>query len=97
MLDLGLVRAVDSGPSLTTAGVVVGTPHYTSARTGRGLPVDGRADLFSLGCVLYTTLSGELAFAGDSTMAVLMAAGESHPATADDGKSRSTPELSAAR
>ncbi|HEX4609991.1 MAG TPA: transporter substrate-binding protein, partial [Urbifossiella sp.] len=73
ILDLGLVRGTGSGPRLTTAGAVVGTPHYMAPEQAGGQPVDPRADLFSLGCVVYTMLSGELAFPGPSTMAVLMA------------------------
>ena len=73
VLDLGLVRGAAAGPQLTSVGAVVGTPHYMAPEQAGGLPVDPRADLFSLGCVAYTMLSGELAFPGRSTMAVLMA------------------------
>ncbi|MBA4187702.1 MAG: hypothetical protein C0467_06745 [Planctomycetaceae bacterium] len=72
ILDLGLVRG-GGGPRLTTAGVVVGTPHFMAPEQAGGTEIDHRADLFSLGCVIYTMLSGELAFPGNSTMAVLMA------------------------
>jgi urea transport system substrate-binding protein len=72
ILDLGLVRG-GGGPRLTTAGVVVGTPHFMAPEQAGGTEVDHRADLFSLGCVVYTMLTGELAFPGESTMAVLMA------------------------
>jgi len=72
ILDLGLVRG-GGGPRLTTAGVVVGTPHFMAPEQAGGSEIDHRADLFSLGCVIYTMLSGELAFPGNSTMAVLMA------------------------
>ncbi|WP_439620498.1 transporter substrate-binding protein [Gemmata sp.] len=72
ILDLGLVRG-GGGPRLTTAGVVVGTPHFMAPEQAGGTEVDHRADLFSLGCVIYTMLTGELAFPGESTMAVLMA------------------------
>jgi urea transport system substrate-binding protein len=80
ILDLGLVRGTGSGSQLTTAGVVVGTPHYMAPEQASGLPVDARADLFSLGCVAYTMLSGELAFPGRSTMAVLMSLASHTPA-----------------
>ncbi|VTT96809.1 urea abc urea binding protein : Serine/threonine protein kinase OS=Planctomyces brasiliensis (strain ATCC 49424 / DSM 5305 / JCM 21570 / NBRC 103401 / IFAM 1448) GN=Plabr_3021 PE=3 SV=1: Pkinase: Peripla_BP_5 [Gemmataceae bacterium] len=72
ILDLGLVRG-GGGPRLTTAGVVVGTPHFMAPEQAGGTEVDHRADLFSLGCVIHTMLTGELAFPGESTMAVLMA------------------------
>ncbi|MCE9564710.1 MAG: transporter substrate-binding protein [Planctomycetes bacterium] len=72
ILDLGLVRG-GGGPRLTTAGVVVGTPHFMAPEQAGGSEIDHRADLFSLGCVIFTMLTGELAFGGNNTMAVLMA------------------------
>lgn len=72
ILDLGLVRSLGGRSQLTTAGVIVGTPHFMAPEQASGLEVDARADLFSLGCVIYTMLTGELAFPGQSTMAVLM-------------------------
>jgi urea transport system substrate-binding protein len=72
ILDLGLVRRGD-GPQLTAAGMMVGTPHFMAPEQAEGVDIDHRADLFSLGCVIYTMLSGELAFPGPTTMAVLMA------------------------
>jgi urea transport system substrate-binding protein len=79
VLDLGLVRG-GGGPQLTTAGVVVGTPHFMAPEQAGGLEIDARADLFSLGCVVYTMLTGELPFPGNSTMAVLMALASRTPA-----------------
>jgi urea transport system substrate-binding protein len=73
ILDFGLARRSRGEPSLTATGLVVGTPHYMSPEQASGLELDTRADLFSLGCVLYTILAGELPFKGDSAMAVMMA------------------------
>jgi urea transport system substrate-binding protein len=94
ILDLGLVHGV-GGPQLTASGAVVGTPHYMAPEQASGLPVDPRADLFSLGCVLYTMLSGELAFPGQSTMAVLMALATHSPPPLTTLNPSVTPELSA--
>src|SRR3954470_30672 len=68
--DFGLARAV-ADASLTQSGVVAGTPPYMSPEQGRGEPVDQRADLFSLGSVLYAMCTGRPPFRADSSVAVL--------------------------
>src|SRR5262245_24827148 len=72
ILDLGLVRG-GSGPQLTAAGMVVGTPQFMAPEQAGGEEMDHRVDLFSLGCVIYTMLSGQVAFTGATTMAILLA------------------------
>src|SRR5262245_388309 len=68
--DFGLARAVDDA-SLTRSGVIAGTPHYMAPEQARGDPVDHRADLFSLGSLLYAMCTGRPPFRASSTMAVL--------------------------
>ena len=58
---------------LTAAGGVLGTPAYMAPEQAAGEEVDRRADLFSLGAVLYRCCAGELPFHGPNTMAVLSA------------------------
>ena len=52
LTDFGLARAADD-VSMTRWGIIAGTPQYMSPEQARGEPLDGRSDLFSLGCVLY--------------------------------------------
>lgn len=78
ILDFGLAKAVEvAGEStaerdLTAIGAIVGTPAYMAPEQANGDPVDGRADLFSLGCILYELLSGQRAFSGPTTFSILM-------------------------
>jgi tetratricopeptide (TPR) repeat protein len=68
--DFGLARAIDDA-TLTEQGVVTGTPGYMSPEQAHGDPIDQRADLFSLGCVLYTLCTGRAPFRGENALAVL--------------------------
>ncbi len=70
LTDFGLARAADDA-SLTQSGVVAGTPQYMSPEQARGEPVDARADLFSLGSVLYALCTGRPPFRAETTMGVL--------------------------
>jgi serine/threonine protein kinase len=71
ILDFGLVRDADDGLHLTTSGAVVGTPAYMAPEQARGEKVDGRADLFSLGAVMYQMATGCRPFNGVNTMSIL--------------------------
>jgi serine/threonine protein kinase len=71
ILDFGLARLGDTG--LTTPGAVLGTPAYMAPEQAKGLTVDYRCDLFSLGSVMYRMLTGERPFQGSEVFAVLMA------------------------
>jgi serine/threonine-protein kinase len=68
--DFGLARAIDDA-SLTRTGVLAGTPAYMSPEQARGEVVDNRADLFSLGSVMYAMCAGRPPFRAESTVAVL--------------------------
>jgi hypothetical protein len=75
LLDFGLARLAQAADeqNLTQSGAIAGTPGYLSPEQGRGEKVDGRADLFSLGVVLYRLCTGELPFRGPDTMSTLTA------------------------
>lgn len=73
--DFGIARALTEagGDKLTQTGVAIGTPAYMSPEQVReGAQVDGRSDLYSLGCVLYEMLAGQPPFTG-ATPQVIMA------------------------
>ncbi len=76
--DFGLARSADDA-SLTQSGVVFGTPQYMSPEQARGEPVDHRADLFSLGCVLYAMGTGRSPFRAETSLAVLRRVCEDRP------------------
>ncbi|MDH3719137.1 MAG: serine/threonine-protein kinase, partial [Planctomycetota bacterium] len=68
--DFGLARTLDQG-GVTQSGIVRGTPEYIAPEQAVGDPTDHRADLFSLGSVLYTACTSRPPFAADNAMAVL--------------------------
>ncbi len=72
VLDFGIARRVFDDKRLTRKGSTVGTPLYTSPEQARGrADVDGRADIFSLGCVLFELLTGEPPFTGETPLEVM--------------------------
>ncbi len=72
VIDFGLARKGNVSMNVTRSGVIVGTPAYMSPEQARGQrDVDGRADLFSLGCVLFKCLTGRPPFEGASLPALL--------------------------
>jgi serine/threonine protein kinase len=80
VLDFGLAKPVGADVELTRTGAVVGTPAYMSPEQARGVKVDHRTDLFSLGVVLYRLCTGTTPFTGPTVMSVLMALGTEEPA-----------------
>jgi serine/threonine-protein kinase len=71
--DFGIAKAIDAagGERLTETGLSVGTPAYMSPEQATAGLVDGRADIYSLGCVLYELLGGEPPFTGSSSRAIM--------------------------
>jgi serine/threonine protein kinase len=75
VLDFGIAKQVVStsdAPTLTQAGLIVGTPFYMSPEQALGRPVDVRSDLFSLGVVLYEAVTGKRPFEGESVTETMM-------------------------
>ncbi len=72
--DFGIARAIGlaGGSTLTGVGFPIGTAAYMSPEQATAAsPVDGRSDIYSLGCVLYEMLAGRMAFSGPSLKSVL--------------------------
>ena len=90
--DFGLARHVSSVGSLTSDRGFVGTVDYVAPEQIRGELVDGRADVYSLGCVLFECLAGEKPFVRESELAVVFAQLNEPPPRVSDAR----PELPAA-
>jgi serine/threonine-protein kinase len=77
VLDFGLVKHTNAGETVTmlsTDGTAVGTPGYMAPEIALGRPdVDGRTDIYSLGCVAYYMLTGQPVFSGDTPVATAVA------------------------
>ncbi len=68
--DFGIARMVSTAETVAQTAAVLGTASYLSPEQAQGQPVDGRSDLYSLGCVLYEMVTGRPPFLGDSPVTV---------------------------
>jgi serine/threonine protein kinase len=72
LTDFGLARLAASGESTMSADMLLGTPHYISPEQARGMKnLDGRADIYSLGVVLYELLVGQVPYTGDTAYSII--------------------------
>ncbi|WP_157369822.1 serine/threonine-protein kinase, partial [Zavarzinella formosa] len=71
ILDFGLARFTAEDVCLTQSGAILGTPAYMAPEQARGKQVDHRADLFSLGVMLYEMTTGRLPFTGKDALSIL--------------------------
>jgi uncharacterized protein (TIGR03067 family) len=78
LTDFGLARAADDA-SISQSGIVAGTPLYMAPEQAKGETLDSRADLFSLGSVMYAMLTGHPPFRAATTLAVLKRVAEDTP------------------
>ena len=71
--DFGVARAVSAAAdtNLTQTGMMVGTPAYMSPEQASDTPVDGRCDIYALGCVLFEMLAGQPPFTGSTPIAII--------------------------
>jgi predicted Ser/Thr protein kinase len=80
--DFGLARHVVGSHGLTGTGAFIGTIDYVAPEQARGDPVDARADIYSLGCVLFQAVTGTVPFPADNDLAKLFAHGSQPPPSA---------------
>jgi len=75
LLDFGVAKLAGSSPSqnMTRAGTVIGTPTYMAPEQCRGVAIDGRVDLYSLGCILFELCTGRPPFVYDAYGDLLIA------------------------
>ena len=75
VVDFGLAKVVsgpESAEQITRGGVVCGTPEYMSPEQAKGEKLDGRSDVYALGCVMYAMLEGDAPFRGKKALDVAM-------------------------
>lgn len=76
LVDLGIAKWTAeeeyAQQTLTKTGEVFGSPLYMSPEQCKGVPVDRRSDLYSLGCVIYESLTGAPPFVGDNALSTMM-------------------------
>jgi len=70
LVDFGIAKAITAGTKLTMVGSTIGSPNYMSPEQARGLPLDGRSDLYSLGIVLFETLTGAKPYDAEDTFVI---------------------------
>ncbi len=93
ILDFGLARSSAVCSQLTQGNAIVGSPAFMSPEQARQENVDARADLFSLGCVLYRLCTGQLPWNGQDGMGTLIAIATEHPSPAAELNPRLPPKL----
>jgi serine/threonine protein kinase len=71
LTDYGLAH-IEAADPITQSGETLGTPHYVSPEQGKGLPVDHRSDIYSLGVILFHMLTGQVPFHADTPAPIIL-------------------------
>ncbi len=71
VMDFGLARVAERGTTITSQGVIIGTPAYMSPEQASGEHCDARSDVYSLGATLYQLLTGQAPFEGPNPVVIL--------------------------
>jgi tetratricopeptide (TPR) repeat protein/predicted Ser/Thr protein kinase len=78
VMDFGIAHSLET-PGMTQTGALMGTPEYMSPEQAKGIKVDPRSDLFSLGIIFYELLSGISPFKADTALATLLKRTQERP------------------
>jgi serine/threonine-protein kinase len=79
VMDFGIARLASGHGSMTHAGMIVGTPEYMSPEQLMGDELDGRADIYAVGCVLYECLVGNTPITADTPITIIAKVMEETP------------------
>jgi serine/threonine protein kinase len=72
LTDFGIAKQVDMESDLTSTGIFLGSPNYVSPEQADGVKIDGRADIYSLGCIFYEMLTGRKPYLSDSVIDIVI-------------------------
>ena len=72
IVDFGLAKIKSEDQHLTKAGTALGSPAYMSPEAAMGMALDSRSDIFSMGCLMFETLTGQLPFKAENRLDALM-------------------------
>jgi len=72
IVDFGIVKPIGADQELTATGQIFGTPFYMSPEQCQGRKLDGRSDIYSLGCLVYRMVAGKPPFTGENAVATIV-------------------------
>lgn len=72
LTDFGIAKEVDTEHDLTSTGIFLGSPNYVSPEQADGQKIDGRADIYSLGCIFYEMLTGSKPYISSSLIDIVI-------------------------
>lgn len=94
ILDFGIAKLNSDDQQLTATGAIVGTPYYISPEAASNVKVDARSDVYSIGCLMFNTLTGSPPYVGENAITtILMHSDEPIPSLSSRGGGPFGPEL----